>query len=250
MKKQNTIRISAKSISIIIFFLIIFNIFIISMLVIYLQQNKSDNTFHTYVIGQSTKPGYAGVELHYDVEPVDIYLIHPDGREFTKNYVSLYEANINKKTIRLLMDTKTLGTWSIRFNNKRNKNITYKFINIPSDTLYLQEVELIKKSGTYVLSFVPVCGEPTDTETLCKYSITMTNDDKSFVLESGNAGINQTIEVPLKFHPSAYDDTKYKLSLSVVMLDNNDNRDKVQLSLHLNKKPDDNEDLETEDDNK
>lgn len=233
MKKH---KINTKTITIIITSLAILNCILILLFINYIKQTINNDKFHEYVIGESTRVGYAGVELHYDVEPVDIYLIDQTGKEFSKNYVSLYENDTDNKVMKLMMDTDKLGTWSIKLNKKKNNHITYKFINIPSNTLYLQDVNINEKGGVYVLSFVPVCGEPTDTETLCKYSISMTGNDKSYLLGSDETGINQTIDVPLEFDDSAYDDSDYSLVLAVMMSDNNTNKTRTSMTLHLSNK--------------
>lgn len=191
----------------------------------------------TYQLGVATRVGCVGVELHYDVEPVKISLIGPDGTEYSEsNHQSDIMKDPENKTIIFCLDTNQTGEWFLRFNRGRNNHITYKMINRASSTLHLQDISMYEENGITYLQFTPVMGEPTNTDPVIHMTISLNNMYKSYILLSEPRCVNTISKIAIDIPVSAYEYEDYTMILSVSYTDDKGNQqsDHHKIAIHLN----------------
>ena len=194
------------------------------------------NYMNKYVIGTVTNCGYVGVKLTYDKEPIDLALFDSVGNKYTKlSKNAFYEVNETEKTITLLADSDKIGIWSAEFNTKSNKNITYKLIQTPSETLYIQNPHIIQKdNGNYYLSFSTTLD--TDIKETAVCNLTINKSSFSYGIEkSEEIVLNAETEIPLQFPDHTFTNEDYELRINISTLSGKTTN--TEISVHLNAKP-------------
>lgn len=207
---------------------IILNISLVAICLILMKSQHYNDLPQTYKLGKAEQSGYIGVELTYDKEPVDIELISPTGKRFGKQHTNVYNIDTNKKQMTVLCDTTELGEWTISFNKKTNKHISYVFINKPSPTLNITDVNIVKIKDYYYVKFTPVM--ETGTIVTCKYSITLTSTQHSFTLDDGNVKLNETAYILFNPNPLAYNGELYDIKIA---LQTQDEKQSVTKSIQI-----------------
>lgn len=172
--------------------------------------------YKTYQLGTAKRAGSVGVEIHYDVTPVDVILIAPDGSEYSEhNHDVTVTQDDELKTTTVLVDTDKLGDWFVKFNQGRNHQISYKFLNKASGTLYLQDVGVYEESGNHYIAFTPVMGEPTMTSQIISTTLMLNNYYKSYILFSDMSYVNTENTIIIDIPESAYEFDEYTLLLGI-----------------------------------
>ena len=229
-------------IAIIIALYILIGSSIIALFLMKMQSFTINDDMEIYSLGQLDQPGYVGIELYYDKEPVDIHLIAPDERLVYKQFADIYSVDEDAKKITFLTDTDKVGLWKVEFNKKLNKDITYKFVKKPSPTMHVSEISLYEDGHDTYVSFTPICEEKTelatDTDAIryrnmtdeeilnkCQYSMLAYKDGYSIPLSNEIVDINQPCMVKLELPDNMYDGGTYRLRVCCMMLDNIDNYD-------------------------
>lgn len=228
------------------------NIFLIGLLMYSSYTTSSKNTPTIYHLGEITQPGYVGVKVTYDKEPVDIVLISPDDKTISKNLMSEYNINDKKHIIYAYYDTDKLGEWHVSLNQKRNKFVQYEFLQQPSNTIHIQDINIKEIHGVPHVEFTPLMS--TKYSTKCNYSIIIENDHRSFSLDSGEVKLNKKAYITINPPDIAFNDEAYVLTLNVISVINEDGEktsDHAQIEIILPKKeisePEDETDAETSD---
>lgn len=193
--------------------LITFIIGLVAVFLLLLKSQYYNNTLKLYELGTAEQCGYVGVELVYDNEPVDVELISPSGKHYNKQTVSIYNINTDKRTITVLYDTSELGEWVVSFNEKTNERITYSFINKPSPTLNVTDVNLVKIEDYYYVKFTPVM--ESDIYKTCKFTITLSSNNCSFLLDDGNVKLNETTYILFNPKETAYNGDMYSIKIAI-----------------------------------
>ena len=91
---------------------------IVALFLMKMQSFTINDNMEMYSLGQLDRPGYVGIELYYDKEPVDIHLISPDERLVYKQFADIYLVDEETKKITFLTDTDKVGLWKVEFNKK------------------------------------------------------------------------------------------------------------------------------------
>lgn len=195
------------------------------------RANKAQ--MQTFTLGEATMPGYIGAEVYYDTEPVDVALISPSGRTYTRNYTSVYNIDPTTKTITVLVDCDDLGEWKISTNTLGNKQVKFKFMNTTSPTLYLTNTAITQEDdGRFYVKFCPIM-TVIDDESV-NYSLVLNGAGYSYPLTDGNGvtRLNETSYILLNPPENAYDGREYTIHLSVRLPDGSQTRSR-DLRIHL-----------------
>lgn len=222
-------------IKVLLFLAISLNVILLTLYFVSKLDTNDNNTKQTYKLGEASQYGYVGVKLTYDKEPVEIEIITPSGTHVYPKYADVYYIDENTKTMVLLKDTDELGEYQVTFNVKSNENINYSFVNEPSPTLRISELRLVKIDKYYYVEFTPYMRLNETDDKNCKYSITLYNSNKSFVIDVGETAINETAYV--LFNPSthAYTGESYDIRVACQTLDNKQaTKRNIQLTLGNN----------------
>lgn len=214
---------------------IVLNIILIILYGITKFDENNNQIKQTYKLGDVTEYGYVGVELTYDKEPVDIELITPSGEHIYPRYADFYSIDETNRVITLLYDTDELGEYQIAFNVKSNTSINYTFINEPSPTLRMSDLRIVKIDNYYYIEFTPYMALDEDDDTTCKYTVTLYNVNKSFVIDSGSVNLNETAYVIFNPNPAAYTGDMYDIRVSCQLNDNSQSAKRImQMRLENN----------------
>lgn len=192
-------------------------ILIVIVLLFILKMTNTNNSTKIYKLGTLSEYGYMGIDLSYDKEPVDITLISPTGKKFDESNCDVYTVDKNNKRITALIDTKEIGQWDVMFDKKFNRAIRYSPVTEASPTLYLTDVKFTEINKKQYISFIPIMSDKNNTD--CKYSITMSNNKKSFDMGSGKAKLNEPSYIEISPNKNAYDETNYTVQITVQTID-------------------------------
>ena len=189
-------------------------VFGIVALMIMISYTSDKNAMQSYIVGEATKKGYIGVKITYDKEPVDVILCDPEGHKYrTDSQNVYYEIKDDEKTVVLLADSDVLGTWSVQFNTKSNKNINYCMIETPSETLYISDPSIcIGEDGQYYLKMTTVLA---DGETTARCNMTLNKSAFSYGLKSSDIELNKEAYVLLQFPDHVFTDEDYHLKINI-----------------------------------
>lgn len=229
---------TSKKLNIIIALIVMINIALLILWLQTLNLINDKNTQKTYNLGRITQYGYVGAILHYDTEPMEISLVSPSKKEIKSEMMDIYNIDKKTKTITALYDTKELGTWKIRINEKSNNVIKYEFIQRPSNVIHLTEVNITTINDDPYITFTPIMN--TNKTNYCKYTILLSNENKAFAIDSGNANLNKKNCILIDPNIHAFDGSTYQLTLSVVSISTDDKtpttHDSTSLTVKLPKK--------------
>ena len=141
----------------------------------------------TYTLGVNKRVGTIGADIKYDVQPVDVILISPSGKQYSNSVID-QENKIMQITV--ISDEK--GEWKIIYNQKANKSIKYSMIVRPSQTVMMDNItaHLDIQTKKLKITCLPVYGEPTDTETQIQMTISMSYNKTYKILFNGNIPAN------------------------------------------------------------
>lgn len=194
--------------------LVLINVVLIVIYAVSMKKDNMNSRLQTYKLGNATIPGYVGVELEYDTDVVSVELIAPSGCKINNENADIYNINEEEKTITILKDTDELGEWLVSFNTRHNDNITYKFINRCSPTLRMTDIELVKVSDYYYLSFIPTM-ETIDNKTTIRYHVTMQSLNHGFSLDEGEIELNKTAYILFNPKDVAYNGELYTIRVLI-----------------------------------
>ena len=213
-----------------------------------MQESETNNEMREYSLGQLDQPGYVGVELCYDKEPVDIQLISPQDKVVYPKFADKYIVDEENKKVTILADSDTIGLWKIKFNNKSNTDIKYKFLQEPSPILHVSDLMLYEDGHDTYICFTPFCQEKeelaTDTDAIrirnktdeeilnkCQYSMLAYGDGYSIPLADDVVDLNKPIMLKLELPDRMYDGAKYRIRVCCMMLDDIDNSDFKEIKI-------------------
>lgn len=189
----------------------------------------------SYILGAATQKGYIGVELTYDMEPPNIIITSPHGIVYTSTTAAFYENNEKSKIIKLYADTDDLGNdldkWTVSFDKGSNKSITYKFINMPSPSLYITGEAVQLKSDKYDIVFTPT--QAIGNYSNCLYTIKLETENHLFTLASGTAKLNEQSRTSIDIPIDAFDCDKGIITITVKSKDHTPKTNTAQLNVNL-----------------
>ena len=191
-------------------------VLLIIMFIHSLHINIVNNTPSEYALGEITSPGWVGVKVVYDKEPVDIMLLSPTGKRISKQFMDKYFVDDVKHVIYAYYDTEELGTWKLSINKKHNRSVQYTFLEGPSDKIHVIDVKITELNGLPYVEFTPIMDDNSNSK--CMYSIIIENDKHSFSLKSGKVKLNKKAYVLINPSDAAFNNETYLLKLNVISI--------------------------------
>ncbi len=170
-----------------------------------------------YELGTMDEQGSIGVTVKYTNEPVNITLISPSGKEINRKEMDEYEIDEKNKTITAWADTKELGKWKLKLNQKSNRTIRYTFSKKKSRKIHLEQTSIAMLNDMPHIVFTPVMS--TENCTTCTYSMLLANTQHAFILNSGETMLNKKACIAIDPDEAAFNDETYQLKLTVTSLD-------------------------------
>ena len=151
------------------------------------RANLSNEEKNTISLGTNNRVGTIGVELHYDKEPVFISIQSPSGRIYDKP-----ETDEEKKIMVIKTETEEKGEWTLTYNQKHNKAVSYRMLIEPSDKLLMDQdaFSAYIQDNKIVITCEPVYKEPTDTDIDIKTTYSVNMDGNLCVLDTRNIKAN------------------------------------------------------------
>lgn len=124
-----------------------------------------------------TTPCTITLTAEYDRSPIDPHFISPSGNRYSAQTADSYSDDGN--TIVMSVTTNEAGDWQLSYSKKNNRSLSLSVDQTYANQVYLLNVELEQSSltGEVYLSFFPVYGNGTDTETKIPCSITLSSFD-------------------------------------------------------------------------
>lgn len=184
---------------------------------------SKDPVLH-FALGEATMKGYVGADVYYDREPVDVSIKAADGTIYDQSNADIYKIDKDRKVVTIMKDTGDLGKWTIGYNTKSNKNITFSFLNTASPTLYINDgVRLVHNKNDYYVEFQPMMFVK-DLNATAYYSVSIINKKDSNRNEenisTGHVAYNELAYA--LFEPSilAYTGDTYDVVVTVQSEDN------------------------------
>ena len=219
--------------------LIVFGITLIAAVGIILYMNmmnsnsSAKNEMIAYKLGDMNKKGQVGVELKYDIIPPDVILQSPSGTMFTEKSAKSYTLDEENKTITVIADKEETGMWSVSFNKKDNLNISYQMLIYASESLGIDETDIIKLENTYYLGFKTnsapgITYHPAITLVVNnkKYNLIIPEDLKDLTTSSDADMIYLPLVIPAEIYTNSPENGVLTLTLS--------NEDNVKTSRKIN----------------
>lgn len=152
-----------------------------------LQHDINSYQMKTYTLGINKRIGTIGADIKYDVQPVDVILVSPSGKQYSNSVIDQ-----ENKIMQITTVSNEKGKWKIIYNKKANKSIKYSMIVRPSQTVMMDNItaHLDKKQKKLKITCLPVYSEPTDTETQIQMTISISYDETHKILFNGNISAN------------------------------------------------------------
>lgn len=225
------------------------SICIVLMFFAKMKETSKNNEMHTYSLGQLDQPGYVGVELYYDKEPVNIRLISPKEKTIYSEFAQVYSIDKDNKIMTFLFDSSDVGLWKLEFNNKSNDKISYKFIQGPSPIIHVSDLMVYEDGNDTYICFTPFCEEKeelaTDTDAIrynknlseeeilnkCQYSMLAYSDDFSLPLDDAIIDLNKPVMLKLELPDNMYNGKTYRIRVCCMMLDDINNSDFKEIKI-------------------
>lgn len=167
------------------------------------------------------------LEAVYDKEPIELYMVGPDGTEYGSRNADSYVTDADDRKITMELYASDLGEWNVKYNRLTNKKISFSIKQEYAEKLFLTDMAFSKGkvTGNYYLEFVPVYKDGSDTEQKVHCSVTIEripgNENAGMVYE-GEVGINKKCR--LQLDTKGYPDGDYYLFLDTRSVDVKDKK--------------------------
>ena len=151
----------------------------------------------------------------YDKEPIEAYLIGPDGHKYGKNELDGYDVQENQVTMELYSDL--CGDWKVGYNQLTNNKIGFSVVQSYAEKLFLTDLEFIrgKTTGSYYLEFVPLYKDGSESDQKLHCSVTLEKlpgGERAGIAYTGQVTLNK--KARLQLNTENFPDGDYYLSLS------------------------------------
>lgn len=188
-KKKNSLRIFYTLI-----FLFAFTAFGICLFMAHYidTQKTKHNIMKTYDACEINSPCKLTFTVNYNKEPVDIELISPSGKKYTKYTADTY--HISNSAVVLTVTTEDIGQWKCSYNTKRNTKLSADIKSDYVEKLFLTNV--IYSDNHVTLNSQYGNGSSNKTYKISAYMNSVTTKQSCIVYE-GQHELNKSIEFDL-----------------------------------------------------
>lgn len=162
------------------------------------------------------------LEAVYDKEPMELYMVGPDGTEYDSKSADSYVTNADEKKITMRLYAPDLGKWNVKYNRLTNKKISFSIKQEYAEKLFLTDMVFSKGkvTGNYYLEFVPVYKDGSDTDQKVHCSVTIERipgKENAGMVYEGEISINKKCR--LQLDTKGYPDGDYHLFLDTRSLE-------------------------------
>lgn len=167
----------------------------------------------TFALGESTIKGFVGVELSSDIKPEAIRLISADNDMYDVNTADEY-IEYSTGAITLLIDTDQLCKWKLELSISPDAKFEYKFVNKPSQTLYIDNPRVVKSGRYYYVQLNTIVNDPSETKGMCSLSLKNKKGD-TYNLITSEIPLNEQAYVRFEPPIDAFTNEEYTVSVVV-----------------------------------
>lgn len=151
----------------------------------------------------------------YDKEPIEAYLIGPDGTKYGPRELDGYQVSDSQIIMELYSEQS--GDWKVGYNQLTNNKINFSIVQSYAEKLFITDMEFVKgkTTGAYYLEFVPLYKDGKDSGEKLHCSVTLEKlpgGEKAGIVYNGEVTLNK--KARLQLDTENFPEGEYYLSVS------------------------------------